>query len=222
MERKPNCIVAPSMLSADFSQAGKAVEMIGKTTSQWIHLDVMDGMFVPNISFGPKFIQDIRELSKLVFDTHLMVEQPERYIPLFAAAGSDYITVHAEASVHLNRTLAMITDEGKKSGVSIVPSTPVSAIEMVLDEVDLVLVMSVNPGFGGQKFIPSSLEKIRQLDTIRRERGLDFKISVDGGVGLANGKMLIDSGVDVLVMGSAFFGSSDKQALVAKLQGLDN
>jgi ribulose-phosphate 3-epimerase len=116
----------------------------------------------------------------------------------------------------------MITDEGKKSGVSIVPSTPVSAIEMVLDEVDLVLVMSVNPGFGGQKFIPSSLEKIRQLDTIRRERGLDFKISVDGGVGLANGKMLIDSGVDVLVMGSAFFGSSDKQALVAKLQGLDD
>ena len=221
MERKPECIVAPSMLSADFSKAGEAVAMIGETTSQWIHLDVMDGMFVPNISFGPKFIKDIRGLSTLVFDTHLMVEKPERFIHSFAKAGSDYITVHAEATVHLNRTIAMITDEGKKAGVSIVPSTPVSAIEMILEEIDLVLVMSVNPGFGGQKFIPSSIEKIKQLDTIRRERGFDFKISVDGGVGPANGRMLIDLGVDVLVMGSAFFGSNDRNALVAEMQGLD-
>lgn len=222
MKEEPRCIVAPSMLSADFSKAGEAVSLIGRTSAQWIHLDVMDGMFVPNISFGPKFIEDIRPLSSLVFDTHLMVEQPERYISLFAQAGSDYITVHAEASTHLHRTLASIHDEGVKAGVSLVPSTPVSAIELVLDEVDLVLIMSVNPGFGGQKFIPTSLEKIRRLVALRKERNLDFKISVDGGVNASNGKILVDAGVDVLVMGSAFFGAEDQQKLVSSLQAVTN
>jgi ribulose-phosphate 3-epimerase len=207
------------MLSADFSKAGEAVTMIGRTDAQWIHLDVMDGMFVPNISFGSKFIADIRPLSDLVFDTHLMVAQPERYIKAFAEAGSDYITVHAEACLHLNRTVSMIHEEGKKAGVSLVPSTPVSSIELILDDIDLVLIMSVNPGFGGQKFIPSTMEKIHQLDRLRKERGLDFKISIDGGVNESNGGLLVDAGVDILVMGSAFFGSEDREGLVKKLQG---
>lgn len=221
MKTEPRCILAPSMLSADFSCAGEAVAMIGKTTAQWIHLDVMDGLFVPNISFGPKFIEDIRPLSSLVFDTHLMVEKPERFIVEFAKAGSDIITVHAEASVHLHRTLGAIHDEGKQAGVSLVPSTPVSSIEMILDEVELVLVMSVDPGFGGQKFIPNSIEKIRQLDALRKKHHLDFRISVDGGVHANNANRLVEAGADVLVMGSAFFSADDKKALAAQIQGME-
>ncbi len=208
------------MLSADFSRAGEAVSVISETTAQWVHLDVMDGMFVPNISFGPKFIQDIRPLSSRVFDTHLMVDQPERYLQLFADAGSDYITIHAEASAHLHRSLSVIHDLGKKAGVSLVPATPVSNIELVLDVVDLVLIMSVNPGFGGQQFIPSSMDKIRQLAKIRKERNLDFLISVDGGVNSANGASLIEAGADVLVMGSAFFNAENKKEMVSTLQGI--
>jgi len=221
MKREPDCIVAPSILAADFSESGKAVRTIGKTTAQWVHLDVMDGMFVPNISFGPKFIADLRTHSNLIFDTHLMVDQPERYITQFAEAGSDYITVHAEASLHLHRTISLIRDAGKHPGVTIVPSTPVSAIELVLDQVDLVLIMSVNPGFGGQSFIPSSLDKIRRLAEIRADRDLDFLISVDGGVNRDNGRTLIEAGADVLVMGSAFFLDDDRQSLVDHLQGND-
>jgi len=196
--------------------------MIGKTTAQWIHLDVMDGLFVPNISFGPKFIEDIRPLSSLVFDTHLMVDRPERFIVEFAKAGSDIITVHAEASVHLHRTLGAIHDEGKQAGVSLVPSTPVSSIEMVLDEVELVLVMSVDPGFGGQKFIANSLDKIRQLDALRKKHKLDFRISVDGGVNANNADLLVEAGVDVLVMGSAFFNAGDKKSFAARIQGMES
>jgi ribulose-phosphate 3-epimerase len=221
MKREPDCIVAPSILAADFSESGKAVRTIGNTTAQWVHLDVMDGMFVPNISFGPKFIADLRTHSNLIFDTHLMVDQPERYITQFAEAGSDYITVHAEASLHLHRTISLIRDAGKHPGVTIVPSTPVSAIELVLDQVDLVLIMSVNPGFGGQSFIPSSLDKIRRLAEIRADRDLDFLISVDGGVNRDNGRTLIEAGADVLVMGSAFFLDDDRQSLVDHLQGND-
>ncbi|HCG62386.1 MAG TPA: ribulose-phosphate 3-epimerase [Sphaerochaeta sp.] len=222
MNIEPRCILAPSMLSADFSCAGEAVAMIGKTTAQWIHLDVMDGLFVPNISFGPKFIEDIRPLSSLVFDTHLMVDRPERFIVEFARAGSDIITVHAEASVHLHRTLGAIHDEGKQAGVSLVPSTPVSSIEMVLDEVELVLVMSVDPGFGGQKFIANSLDKIRQLDALRKKHKLDFRISVDGGVNANNADLLVEAGVDVLVMGSAFFNAGDKKSFAARIQGMES
>lgn len=220
MKTEPRCIFAPSMLSSDFSDVGEAVRMIGETTAQWIHLDVMDGSFVPNITFGPKFIRDMRPLSPLIFDTHLMIDNPDRYISHFAQAGSDIITVHSEASVHLHRTLGAIHDEGKQAGVSIVPSTPVSAIEMVLEDVELVLVMSVNPGFGGQRFIASSMRKIRELAALRSAHNLQFRISVDGGVNLHNADELLEAGVDVLVMGSAFFSAPDKRAFVARIQGL--
>jgi len=220
MKTEQGCIVAPSILAADFSRVGEGVELVEKTTAQWLHLDVMDGMFVPNISFGPKFIADLRPHSKLIFDTHLMIDKPERYIKEFADCGSDYITVHAEATLHLNRTIGQIHGEGKLAGVSLVPSTPVSAIELVLDAVDLVLIMSVNPGFGGQKFIESSLGKIRELDALRKKHNLSFKISVDGGVSEQNAASLLEAGVDVLVMGSAFFKAEDKEQLVSRLQGL--
>lgn len=220
MKIEPRCIVAPSILAADFSRVGEAVDLVEETTAQWLHLDVMDGMFVPNISFGPKFIEDLRPLSTLVFDTHLMIEKPERYIKEFADCGSDCITVHAESTVHLHRTIGQIHAEGKQAGVSLVPSTPVSAIELVLDEVELVLIMSVNPGFGGQKFIESSLHKIRELDTLRKKHNLRFRISVDGGVSEHNADCLLEAGVDVLVMGSAFFKAKNKKQLVSSLQGM--
>lgn len=222
MNREPRCIVAPSLLSADFSRVGEAVKTIEETDAQWIHLDIMDGMFVPNITFGPKFISDIRPLSELVFDTHLMVAQPERLITQFADAGSDYITVHAEATLHLHRTLSIIRETGKKPGVSLIPSTPISAIELILDQVDLVLLMTVNPGFGGQKFIPATMEKIRQLHALREQKSLNFLIEVDGGVNRSNAHELADEGVDVLVMGSAFFGAEDKQDLVQYAQGTNS
>ena len=219
MNREQNYIVAPSVLAADFSRSAEAVRIIESAGAHWVHFDVLDGMFVPNITFGPKFINDLRSDSPLVFDTHLMVAQPERYITHFAEAGSDYITVHAEATTHLFRTLSLIKETGKKAGVSIVPSTPVSALELVLDQVDLVMLMTVNPGFGGQTFIPISYEKVSTLATMRTKRNLDFLISVDGGVNQYNAKELLQAGVDVLVMGSAFFGADDQRALVHDLQG---
>jgi len=221
MKNEPLCIVAPSILSADFSQVGDAVSRIESTGSQWVHLDVMDGGFVPNITFGPKMIADIRSCSPLIFDTHLMIQNPERYIKDFAIAGSDIITVHAEATTHLHRTIQMIHEQGKQAGVSLVPSTPVSSIELVLGSVELVLVMSVDPGFGGQKFIPFSLDKIRQLDAYRKAHGLKFRISVDGGVNQTTAKDIVQAGADVLVVGSAYFSSPDPKAFVQFLQGLD-
>ena len=220
MKTEPRCIVAPSILAANFSRTGEAVSLVEETTAQWLHLDVMDGMFVPNISFGPKFIEDLRPLSSLIFDTHLMIEKPERYIADFAACGSDCITVHAEATVHLNRVINAIHNEGKQAGVSLVPSTPVSALDFIIDEVELVLVMSVNPGFGGQKFIASSIRKIEELATLRKKHNLQYRISVDGGVSLHNASHLIEAGADVLVMGSAFFKAEDKKQLVHQVQGL--
>ena len=219
MKTKPRCIVAPSLLSANFSRVGEDVLEIGKTSAQWIHLDVMDGHFVPNITFGPKFISDIRPLTPLVLDTHLMIEHPDRYVTHFAKAGSDIITVHSEAAVHLHRVLQAIHDEGKQAGVSIVPSTPVASLEIILSDVELVLVMSVDPGFGGQKFIPSALEKIRQLAEIRQTNRLNYRIAVDGGVNETTFRQILDAKADVLVVGSAFFGAKDKQKLVSLMQG---
>jgi ribulose-phosphate 3-epimerase len=216
MEHTP-LIIAPSVLSADFSKIAEEVETISISGSPWIHLDVMDGRFVPNITFGPKFIKDLRPCSPLVFDTHLMITEPERYVELFAQSGSDYITVHCEATVHLHRTLQLIRSCGCKSGVAIVPSTPVSLIETVLDIVDQVLVMTVNPGFGGQQLIPSTLKKIAELHQIRQDEGYEYLINVDGGINARTVRDVVACGTDAVVCGSAFFNAEDRSAFVDQM-----
>lgn len=217
-DAKRKLVIAPSVLSADFSHIADEVSTIKDSGAHWVHLDVMDGQFVPNITFGPKFIRDIRSCSQLPFDTHLMIDRPERHIESFATAGSDYITVHAEATVHLHRVLQQIRSYGCKAGVSIVPSTPVCAIEQVLDIVDLVLVMTVNPGFGGQQLIPSTLRKVAQLAELREDEGYDYLVSVDGGINARTVAQVYDSGADVVVAGSAFFGADDRAAFVRQMQ----
>ncbi len=217
---QPHLIIAPSMLASDFSRTREEVSTIADSGAGWVHLDVMDGSFVPNISFGPKFIADLRAHSNLPFDAHLMIEQPERYIDEFARAGCDYITVHSEATIHLHRTLSLITDTGVKSGLSLIPSAPVSSIGEVLEMVDLVLVMSVNPGFGGQSLIPSTLKKIEELAAIRKREGYHYLISVDGGVNLNTVEEVVRRGADVVVAGSAFFNAPDRTRFVTEMQRL--
>ncbi len=206
------------MLSADFSRTAEEVQSINDSKADWVHLDVMDGIFVPNITFGPKFIQDLRPHSDLVFDVHLMIDKPERYISLFAESGSDYITVHGEASLHLHRTLQMIKASGCKAGVSLIPSTPVSMIEPILDMVDLILVMTVNPGFGGQSLIISTLQKIERLAELREQHGYDYLISVDGGVNLDTVGEIAKRKADIAVCGSAFFGAPDRVAFIQAIK----
>ena len=213
MER--SIIIAPSVLSADFSDIRTALEDIRLSGTNWVHLDVMDGVFVPNITFGPKFISDIRPCSDLFFDTHLMIEEPVRFIEQFAKAGSDCITVHTEACEDIRETLDLIKSFGVECGLSIRPSTPVSEIEPYLDMVDLVLIMSVNPGFGGQELIPETLNKVKRLVEIRGDR--DYFISIDGGVNSSTITDVFSSGVDVAVAGSAFFSAKDKRSFVQKL-----
>ena len=213
MER--SIIVAPSVLSADFSDIRGALSEIKQSGTSWVHLDVMDGIFVPNITFGPKFIKDIRPHSDLFFDAHLMIEEPSRYVEQFAKAGCDCITVHTEACRNIEATLKLIRSFGIKCGLTVKPATSVLDVAPFLDYVDLVLIMSVEPGFGGQGLIPETLDKVRWLKENRGER--HYLISIDGGVNLRTIGAVADSGVDVVVAGSAFFNAPDKALFVRKM-----
>ena len=202
-------LIAPSILSADFSKLGEEIKAVENAGADWIHIDVMDGHFVPNITMGPVVVEAVRRVTTLPLDVHLMIENPERYISDFAKAGATLISVQAETCVHLNRTIQMIKESGARPGVVLNPSTPLSSIEWVLAYVDFVLIMSVNPGFGGQAFIRNSLDKIRAVRRMIQEKGLSALIQIDGGV---NEKTIADialAGADVFVAGSAVFGSSD-------------
>ncbi len=203
-------LLAPSLLSADFSDLSSAIKKIEEEGGSIVHIDVMDGQFVPQITYGQPVIKSIRKLTKLPFDVHLMVEKPELMVDSFAESGADWITFHYESTVHIDRLVNHIHSLGKKCGISIVPSTPVSFLSEILPLVDLVLVMSVNPGFGGQSFIPYTLRKIAELKKIRSEKNLSFKISVDGGVNEKNYSEVAEAGADILVSGSSFFSGKLK------------
>ncbi len=206
--------IAPSILSADFLRLGEEIKAAEDAGADYIHIDVMDGIFVPNITIGPFIVEAARKATTLPLDVHLMIDRPERFVRDFVSAGADYLVVHAEASVHLHRTLDSIREEGAKTGVSINPSTSLEAVRHVLANADLLLIMSVNPGFGGQSFIPESLGKIRQASQMIKERGLSTVIEVDGGIKPGNARQVVEAGAGILVMGSAFYGSDDYAAVI--------
>lgn len=209
--------VAPSILSADFSKLGADVQEICEFGADYIHVDVMDGAFVPNISFGAGVMKSLNNVATIPYDVHLMIEDPDRYIEDFVTPNTEFITVHQEACRHLDRTIQHIHSTGVKAGVALNPATPIVMVEDVLDKVDMILIMSVNPGFGGQKFIPRALDKIRRLDEIRKANGYDFVIEVDGGVNLQNCEELKSVGTDILVAGSAVFKAEDRKETIAVL-----
>lgn len=210
--------IAPSILSADFCRLGEEIKAVEAAGADYIHVDVMDGHFVPNITIGPLVVDAVRKITKLPLDVHLMIENPDRYIPDFAAAGADIIVVHAEASIHLHRSIQLIKSLGRKAGVSLNPATPLNCLEYVLADLDLVLLMTVNPGFGGQSFIEEAIPKIKALRAMLDKRGLEAELEVDGGVKIDNIARISHAGADVFVAGSAVFGSSDYAATIRALK----
>lgn len=213
-------IVSPSLLSADFGNLQRDVEMLNQSQADWLHIDVMDGVFVPNISFGFPVMEYIKKYAKKPLDVHLMIVEPQKFVAEVKACGAEYMTVHYEACTHLDRVINLIKDHGMKAGVSLNPHTPVSVLEEIITEVDLVLLMSVNPGFGNQKFIPYSVDKVRKLKELIERTGSKALIEVDGGVNMETGKLLSDAGADAVVAGSFVFKSADPAATIADLKTL--
>lgn len=211
-------IIAPSLLAADYSRMADGVELIERASADWIHVDVMDGSFVPPITFGHKMVSDLKPLTKLPLDVHLMVQHPGSFIDDFARAGADHITIHVEAAVHLDRLLKYIREAGCKPGISIVPSTPVCMIEEILPLVDIILVMTVNPGYGGQNIIPACLDKVSVLRSKKDEKGYSYLLEVDGGINRDTYKEALTKGSEVLVVGSAFFVDNDPNELVQRFK----
>ena len=210
--------IAPSILSANFIKLGEEIKAAEEAGVDMLHIDIMDGHFVPNITIGPFIVESIRQVTSLPLDVHLMIEEPDTYLRDFIKAGADYVTVHLEASVHLHRTVQLIKETGVKAGVSLNPATPVWSLEHILPDIHLVLLMSVNPGFGGQKFIPQTLDKIRILKKFIEEKGLTTLIEVDGGINIDNAKDVASAGADILVMGSAFFHSGNYKEIMKRVK----
>ena len=217
---KPKHLVAPSLLAANFTELDKAVDLVNKSNADWLHLDVMDGRFVPNISFGLPVIRDVHAICEKPLDVHLMIVEPEKYISRFREAGADVITVHYEACPNLHRTIQEIKESGAQAGVAINPHTSVLLLEDVLENLDMVCVMSVNPGFGGQKFIYQSLLKIEKLRSMIIERNLDVRIEIDGGVGLQNAESILQAGADVLVAGSSVYKAENPYDVIDRLRAI--
>jgi ribulose-phosphate 3-epimerase len=213
-------IIAPSLLASDFLHLADECKMLNESKADWFHLDVMDGRFVPNISYGLPVIEQIRKATKKICDVHLMIMEPEKFAEEFKNAGADNLTVHYEACVHLHRNIQQIKSLGMKAGVALNPHTPVSLLQDILMDIDLVLIMSVNPGFGGQKFIPHTLDKIREMRSMINEKGLTVKIEVDGGITLDNAKSIVDAGADVLVAGNTVFKSANPAQTITQLKSL--
>jgi ribulose-phosphate 3-epimerase len=211
-------LIAPSILSADFARIGEAVALAEKAGADLIHIDVMDGHFVPNLTLGPQLVSSVRKSTGLPLDVHLMVEDPRSFIPLFSEAGADWISFHLEASAHIHKDVSLVHELGRKAGLALNPATPISLLEEILPDLDFVLLMSVNPGWGGQRFIASSRKKIRSLATRIRERGLDVLIEVDGGVNPGNFEDLVADGTDILVMGSAIYAAPDPAAVIRRMK----
>lgn len=210
--------IAPSILSANFLSLGEEIRAAETAGADMLHVDIMDGHFVPNITIGPSIVEAIRTITSLPLDVHLMIDKPDRYLKDFINAGSDYLTVHYEATLHLHRTVQQIKENGVKAGVSLNPATPVRSLECIIPDVDLVLLMSVNPGFGGQDFIPQAIDKITMLKNLILEKGSASSIEVDGGVKLSNIHDIVSAGADILVMGSAFFQAEDYTTVVRKFR----